>query len=183
MRLCHRDEIVQRLSSGHLVMERQSGEPVEFVDEFRIGLHLREIGEVTGPVSVARPTECRITRLGLDSCRLRAGGFYLAITDEILTWPCDMLASIHTRSTYARIGLEFLSSADVVVPGFGSSAPSPLVLEIRPALDVYGLSTTMAYAFLLAYVLDRPRATPPTSLYAAKFPLGVLSHSLGEEEG
>ena len=181
MKLCHRDEVVNYLSAGHLFMKRQSKAPIEFIDEFRIGLHLREIGEVNGPVSAARPAECGITKLTLSSCRLRAGRFYLATTDEVIAWPCDMLASIHTRSTYARIGLEFLNSADIVVPGFGSSAPAPLVLEIRPAVDVYDLSTNTAYAFLLAYVLDKPRVNPPTSKYASKFPFEELTISPVQE--
>lgn len=174
MRLCHREEVVARMSSGELVAVRRSGHPIEFVDEFRVGLHLRGIGEVLGPVSAARPGECEVRRLNLESCRLEAGKFYLAVTDECFVWPMDMLASIHTRSTYARIGLEFLGSSDIVVPGYGSSAAAPLALEIRPAVDVCDLSPDVAYSFLLAYALDRKRTMKPAARYADKFPFDAL---------
>lgn len=174
MNICHRNEVVDYIEQGCLRIERQSGLPIEFIDEFRIGLHIADIGEVLGTVSAAKPSQCKFARLDLKTCRLRAGGFYLAMTDEVLSWPLNMLASIHTRSTYARIGLEFLGSSNIVVPGYGSRQPAPLALEIRPALDVADLSAEVAYSFLLAYFLDKERASPPASEYASKFPFDVL---------
>ena len=61
---------------------------------------------------------------------LQPQAFLLACTFETIGLPADRWAVISPLSHVARFGLGIHCGADLVNPGFGASAPTPLTLEL-----------------------------------------------------
>jgi deoxycytidine triphosphate deaminase len=174
MRLCDRAEVSRMIDSGHLVIDSTSA-AVAFLDEHRIALHIAQLYEVDGDVDLSAQDPPPGRWLGIESAKLTPGGFYLGITRERLALGPGTAASLHTRSRYARLGLEMLGSSNFVVPGFGTAGPAPLVFEVSVQRPTYGLSPDAAYCFALIYEVSMPRREPNTSDYNDRFPINRLA--------
>jgi hypothetical protein len=120
------------------------------------------------------------TRLDIETSTLRPGRFYLATTRERVRLGPNYFGSVHTRSKYARVGFETLTSSNFLVPGFGSTGPAPIVLEITTRLPTSGLSRDHVYCFMLIYRGSDFR-TENTRDYLNRYPVNHISADLKEE--
>ncbi|MEU7846946.1 hypothetical protein AB0B74_21920 [Micromonospora parva] len=172
MHLCSRDDVARLRQSGELSLSMPDGAEPVFLDEHRLALHIAEIHRLTGEAVDLGDTDAASSDpLDPTDLRLDPGSFYLGITRERLTLGGGLAASLHTRSRYARLGLELLGSSNFVVPGFGSTGAAPLVFEISVKKVTQGFSPTTPYCFLLLYRLSSPRTTANSLDYRRRFPL------------
>lgn len=171
MRLCDRVEIARLVESGEIAIAADDGEGPTFLDEHRLGLHLDGLFRLDGEVDLAQSQSASVVPLQVDNAHLEPGSFYLGVSRERFRLGRGFAASLHTRSRYARLGLEVLGSSNFVVPGFGTTGPAPLVFEISVRRLTKGLDAMTAYCFLLLYHLDWPRETPNLGDYRNRFPL------------
>ncbi|MEV4703933.1 dCTP deaminase domain-containing protein [Actinoplanes sp. NPDC049316] len=171
MRMCSRDEILTLISTGKLVAQAPENDELVFLDEHRIGLHMDRLYEVSGTVHLDRPDSADLREVSMETEELTPQVLYLGVTRESFLLHGDLAATLHTRSTYARLGLELLGSSNVVVPGFGSTRAAPLIFEISVKQPTSGFRPDKAYCFMLLYQLHAPRRSPNRAPYWRRFPL------------
>jgi len=171
MRLASRSEIDKALNDGEIVIRTRDGSALEYLDEYRVVLRLERLYSVQGEVDLTRPEDLCANPLDLTSATLAPNTLYLATTREVFTLGTNFVATIHTRSKFARAGFECLISSNFVVPGFGSREPTPLVLELLARLRTRGLSPDGHYFFVLLYRLDQAGETLNQKDYWDRFPL------------
>jgi len=181
VRLCNRHEIQMLISTEKLVAQSPADDLV-FLDEHRIGLHIARLHQVSGKVDLDRPDTADIRDVSMGDEELAPNKHYLGVTREKFFLDGELAATLHTRSTYARLGLELLGSSNVVVPGFGSTTPAPLIFEISVKQPTAGFRADKAYCFMLVYQLHTPRNSPNRSPYWRRFPLQADS-ATGESRG
>lgn len=171
MHLCHRDEIERLVESDQIEIGPADGSSPSFLDEHRLGLHIARIHELVGPVDLRVPerAETRLVDPAVDA--LLPARSYLAVTLEHFRLSTGFAASIHTRSRYARIGFEALSSSNFVVPGFGCTNATPIVLELSVKQPTSGITAAGIYSFALIYRIDSPRVSPNDNRYDLRFPI------------
>ncbi|NBE79610.1 dCTP deaminase domain-containing protein [Micromonospora rubida] len=171
MHLCSRDDIGRLRKSGDLEVSTPGGTEPVFLDEHRLGMHIAELHRVEDDIDLTAPDAVRSRRLDPAGLRLEPDAFYLGVTRERFRLGGGLAASLHTRSRYARLGLELLGSSNFVVPGFGSTGAAPLVFEISVKKATQGFSSSTPYCFLLLYRLLSPRRTVNQSDYRRRFPM------------
>jgi deoxycytidine triphosphate deaminase len=171
MHLASRDEIAQAIERDELAIHTRDGSSLEFLDDYRVGLRIERLYSVAGCANLARPEELQAEELVVEEAELAPNSLYLATTREVLKLGSNFVATIHTRSRFARAGLECLVSSNFVVPGFGNRAPTPLVLELLARLHTYGLSRDDLYFFTLLYRLERGSREENDKDYWNRFPL------------
>jgi hypothetical protein len=162
------------IASNELALETP-GAPARFLDEHRLALHLDHLYHVEGEVDLSTDDPPAGRWIPLADAELVPGEFYLGVTSERIALGSGVAASLHTRSRYARLGLEVLCSSNFVVPGFGSARPAPLVFEITVRRCTTGLSSATPYCFALIYRIPSPRQEPNTADYNARFPIMHLA--------
>ncbi|MFR0355721.1 dCTP deaminase domain-containing protein [Streptomyces sediminimaris] len=167
MHLCNISEIGSLMRSGDLFIEGGH----EFLDEHRIALHMAELHEVVGDVDLRAPQHAVLKQIPLPAARLDPGSFYLGITRERFSLGMGLVASLHTRSRFARIGLETLQSSNFVVPGFGNAGPAPIIFEITVRRPTSHLAAGEAYCFANIYRIMYPRNEPNLKDYNNRFPM------------
>lgn len=86
------------------------------------------------------------------------GGFVLGRTRETITIPCDLMAFVHLRSTYARLG--FIIPPTVIDAGFHGS----ITLEISKFGLPGGVPINQRFAHIIFAKLSTPSAP-----YAGKY--------------
>jgi hypothetical protein len=173
MRLCHRDELLWLMSEGKLDIGLDDGAEPVFLDEHRLGLRIGRVYRLSGEVDLqSRRRPCaELVDLGYEP--LLPGTHYLGVSRERISLGGGYVSTIHTRSRYARLGLELLGSSNFIVPGFGTTRSTPIVFEISAALTTRGFSRDDCYAFLLVYKVDAPRQTRNFNQYFRRFPIGL----------
>ncbi|MFI0713752.1 dCTP deaminase domain-containing protein [Streptomyces inhibens] len=174
MHLCNKREIDELMAAGSLEIHPAG----HFLDEHRVALHLHELYEVVGDVDLRAPHGTAVERIALPDARLSPESFYLGVTRERLSLGLGLAASLHTRSRYARLGLETLQSSNFVVPGFGNAKPAPIVFEITVRRPTRGLDSEEVYCFLNVYRIAFPRTAPNTKDYTSRFPM-LRRHRVG----
>jgi deoxycytidine triphosphate deaminase len=171
VRLCSRDEIRTLISTGRLVVRTPGNDDLVFLDEHRVGLHIDRMYEVSGKVDLRHPEDAELREVPMGAEDLAPNTLYLGVTRESFLLQGELVATLHTRSTYARLGLELLGSSNVVVPGFGSTTAAPLIFEISVKQPTTGFRAEQAYCFMLIYELHAPRVSENRSPYWRRFPL------------
>lgn len=163
MRPCYKQCIQTREKRDGQIIFNSFGSPrILFLDDLRIGLRMRQfllqVDNAVVDLSMAeRPDNAiKVKKLALEETVLMPGLLYIAITQEEFRLPSDVLGWIYTRSKYARVGFNAVASSRVIIPGYGQTRPTPLVLELSVLRPTVGLKTDEAYAFLLLFELDEP---------------------------
>jgi hypothetical protein len=171
MRLCRRDELRWLLAQGKLGMELENGSEPVFLDEHRLGLRIGTVYRLSGEVNLQSRSRPRVELVDLTHDPLTPGTRYLGLSRERISLGDGYVSTIHTRSRYARLGLELLGSSNFIVPGFGTTGSSPIVFEMSVALTTHGFSVEDCYAFLLVYEVDAPRQSRNFNQYIRRFPI------------
>lgn len=174
--LCHRERILGLIADGALAILGNDSLAAAFLDDFRIGLRLRdEMVEIKGPVDLtSQPSVQQCHVFNTEGGILEPGHFYLGVSREKFRLPRNVYGLINTRSKYARRGLELARSSTFVIPGFGMVEPSPLVFEITVPHVLNGLTANDPYGFLLLFETDFEIATEIGS-HSDRFPMNLLS--------
>src|SRR3972149_2179113 len=149
MNLCNKARVLELVNENEIKVRNVSSIENSFIDDFRIGLKLRNnIWEIIGPVNFGNLTNIKSRELMLTETTLESRRLYLGISQAEFGLSEKILGIITTRSTYARLGLEMVRSSFIVAPGFGKSNPTPIVFEIMALHEIAGLSTSECYATL-----------------------------------
>lgn len=183
MKLCKRTEIEELRAANELNIhtnENDTDDEIRYLDEYRIGLRVEALIKLSGTVDLGRSIQAPFTHLEIETSTLEPGSFYLATTRERVRLGANYFGSVHTRSKYARVGFETLTSSNFLVPGFGSTGPAPIVLEITTKLPTSGLSRDHAYCFMLIYQGSDFRIEN-TRDYLNRYPMNHLSGDHKEE--
>lgn len=171
MRLCTKGRILDLIQSGDILVKNIDIPEHLFLDDVRVGLRLRDhLLEVCGPVNLQQPLDSiSHKKIALRDASLIPGKFYIGLSQEEFCLANDIMGFICTRSKYARTGFELAKSSVFVIPGFGNGTPTPIVFEISPDLEIYGLDTSDKYAFMLLFELSDGINLVDTE-YGSRFP-------------
>jgi deoxycytidine triphosphate deaminase len=132
----------------------------QFLDGIKIGLRVSSnLLKLPAIVDAASHEQSPLDKLDLDSTPLVAGNFYLATTIERITVSAKFFGILHTRSHWARLGLDCVGSSTYLSPGFGGGTPTPIVLELSPRVSIYNLNSSSFLAGLVLFELDTPVRT------------------------
>jgi deoxycytidine triphosphate deaminase len=164
--------IDQRLFSELRATGDIQHESCEFLDDIKIGLRINSVVLEMPETVVASDIESIHTQpVDLINTPLLARRFYLATTTEKIRVSNRILGFLHTRSRWARLGLDCLGSSNFLSPGFGGTVPVSLVLELRPALNIHHIDLKQAIAAMVLFKLDEPVVTKDSD-HHMRFPLG-----------
>ncbi len=92
--------------------------------------------EAFGSDTVNLFDECTVTEG--ESITIKPNSFLLCRTYESFMVPNDLVARLHSRSSFARLGIQVSSTSDFINPGWSGHMPlvivnsSPFPLELRP---------------------------------------------------
>lgn len=129
----------------------------QFIDGIRIGLRANSSVLTLPPTVDANNTEWpSLNCLDLSSAVLLPGHFYLATTVEKIAVSARIFGMLHTRSHWARLGLDCFGSSTHVSPGFGGGIPTSIVLELRPQVSIQNLESEVFLAGLVLFELNEP---------------------------
>jgi deoxycytidine triphosphate deaminase len=145
-------------------------ESCEFLDGIKIGLHVN--GEILQAPDVVDPSSIDASlwkRHRVKDTRLHPSQFFLATTRERIAISSRIFGQLHTRSKWARLGLDCVGSSHYVSPGFGAGRPTPVVLELAARVTIE-LPQNEPLAALILFELEHPvRSSQNDPL---RFPLG-----------
>lgn len=125
-------------------------------------------------LSALNHDETLFSPFAFERATLRPGRLYLGRSMERLSLPTNVFGFMHTRSRWARIGVDCLGSSYYVSPGFGGGTPLPLVLEIKVASRLIDFSADAPIGALVLFELDTNVATGTGNHYD-RFPLNILA--------
>ncbi len=128
----------------------------EHLDDLRIGLHIRKsiIKAAEEIIEIGDLKKQKWEKINLETNRLEKLNFYLGLTQEKLRLPDNIFGLIHSRSIFARMGLDTIQSSFFVTMGFGKIKPLPIVLELFPKLSI-NIDFTIPVAGLLLFETDK----------------------------
>jgi deoxycytidine triphosphate deaminase len=169
---------VNVIDEARFVVLRDSGEINEFdctfLDGIKIGLRIGDqLWQPQTDVEVHSGEHSQWRSRSPDSVLLEPGQFFLAVTRERISISNRIFGQLHTRSKWARLGLDCIGSSHYVSPGFGDGTPTSLVLEVVPRLSIC-LPRSDAIAALILFELDHPVRTACNN-HASQFPLNCPS--------
>lgn len=174
MKPCTKHRVLELIREGCIGLRNVSDYASVFLDDVRMGLHLRkELLEITGPVDLSAREQVSCRRLSIADMSLMPGYLYLGVSREEISLPRNIIGILNTRSKYARLGLELARSSVYVIPGFGGGNPTPIVFEIVVPVEVKGLSPDVPYGFLTFFELDDAIREIETD-HSSRFPLDLL---------
>ena len=128
----------------------------EHLDDLRIGLHIRK-NIIKAPENIIELDEVKNqkwVKINLENKKLERLNFYLGLTKEKIRLPDNIFGLIHSRSIFARVGLDTIQSSFFVTTGFGKIKPLPLVLELFPKISIK-IDFTIPVAGLLLFETDK----------------------------
>ena len=130
----NREEIVRAIQDKILVIKPFDGRRVRSVSYvLSLGRRFRRWRRLNEPIvlwSSCAASEHLEDPEEADRLALKPGEFILGCTHEKLVIPANMVGHISAISHVARFGLEVCGDANLVNPGFGTSEPSALTLEL-----------------------------------------------------
>lgn len=146
----------------------------QFLDGIKIGLRVNSsLLKLPEAVDAASYERLSLEKLNIDSTPLMAGNFYLATTIEKIAVSDRIFGVLHTRSHWARLGLDCIGSSTYLSPGFGGGAPTPLVLELSPRVSIFNINFSSFLAGLILFELDAPVRTSVGD-HPFRFPLQLI---------
>lgn len=114
-----------------------------------------DVVDPANPETIERNTE--LVETNDDFYILDSGQLVLAVTEERIAVPNDLVASIEGRSSIARMGTFIHISSGHVNPGSGKREPIPVTLEVlNMNPSPVKLYSGMRICQLLFYKMDRP---------------------------
>ena len=128
----------------------------EYLDDLRIGLRIRR-NLIKAPDDINETMELKNQKwkkIDLKKDKIERLKFYLGLTQEKITLPDNVFGLIHSRSIFARVGLDTIQSSFFVTPGFGKTKQLPLVLELFPKISIW-IDFTIPVAGLLLFETDK----------------------------
>lgn len=144
-----------------------------FLDEIRIGLTISNLIELPNKINFKSPPDSNPNELNTKNCTLEKGKYYLGITEEKLSFPNNILGIINTRSKFARIGLETVSSSWFVIPNFGIDNPTPIILEVKTFVDLYNVDFSSPVSYLLLFQIENQISKSKQKNYLDRFPFSL----------
>lgn len=131
----------------------------QFLDGIKIGLSVEKslfkLPTAIDATSLEVPCLDKV-----DLCAtLEMGSAYLGTTVEMISVSDRIFGMLHTRSYWARRGLDCVGSSTYLSPGFGSGIPTPLVLELRPRVSIRNIESSSFLAGLVLFELGEPVRT------------------------
>ncbi len=146
----------------------------QFIDGIKIGLRangsLLKLPETVNANSL--DSSC-LDKLDIQSTQLIKGNFYLATTIEKISVSDRIFGMLHTRSYWARLGLDCVGSSTYLSPGFGGGSPTPLVLELRPMVSISNIKSSSFLAGLVLFELEMAVRTGAMD-HSIRFPFQSL---------
>jgi deoxycytidine triphosphate deaminase len=127
--------------------------PLNFLDEHKIALHLHPMMKVL-PEQVDASSEMdpnSFSEIDVREATLLPGCLYLGFSTQHISLPSNVWGLLHTRSTLARLGLDFFGSSYYVSPGFGAETPTQIVYELRVSAKTKGIPVAQPVAGLLLF--------------------------------
>ncbi len=128
----------------------------EHLDDLRIGLHVRK-SIIKAPDEINELDDVKKQKwkkIDLNNDSLERLNFYLGLTQEKIRLPDNIFGLIHSRSIFARLGLDTIQSSFFVTTGFGKTKPLPLVLELFPKISIK-IDFTVPVAGLLLFETEK----------------------------
>lgn len=171
MRLLKKAELLKLIENKELVIESSLSSENLFLDELRFGLTIDEIIELKGEVDLQHFTSVETSSVNIDSLIIYPERFYIGITNQKFGLPNNLIGFIYTRSMYARVGIEFVQSSNMIIPGFGMSKSTPIILEIQSNLTTRGFTKNDIYCFVLFFEVDEAIDSNVKIDYTSRFPL------------
>ena len=176
MRLLTSRDIENLTASGDIHIDGPEG-GYTFLDDFRIGLSLRDQFDTPNPTPDIRDTPSLNTERLTDKVR-KKGDWGLCYSNERIGLGARFLGLLQTRSKYARKGLELMGSSWIVAPGFGQSEPSSIVFEVSFNADVKFNSCREHYGYMALFDVGTETMISSDD-YARRFPF-FLHHGVSE---
>jgi deoxycytidine triphosphate deaminase len=141
-----------------------------FLDGIKIGLHVSgKVLRAPDVVDASLHDTSSWKQLSIKETKLHRSEFFLATTVERIAISDRIFGQLHTRSKWARLGLDCVGSSHYVSPGFGGGKPTELVLELAPRITIE-LTQTEPLAALVLFELDHSVRVPRYD-HALRFPL------------
>jgi len=164
-----REKIEEALRLGDIKLERPNARDPTFLDDIRLGLHMAQMVETPGEeVDLQKPSQLVSAGHVTPSTHFLPARTYYFLSEEKLSLSGEYAALIQTRSKFARLGIELAGSSLFVIPGFGLTVPTHLVLETRFDRPTVGLSPEKALGYLLIFKVDPVEVSRKD--YAARLP-------------
>jgi len=117
MKLCNRDDIRSHIDGGDLRVAVACGDVV-FLDEFRIGLRLRDcVSSLDGDIDLGG-RQPPLRSFSLKERGLPAHQLILGQSVEEFSIPAGLIGFMNTRSKYARLGNPNGTIATLLTPGY-----------------------------------------------------------------
>lgn len=143
-----------------------------FLDGLKIGLRINLCAlRLPQELSVSKPGDYE--KVDLSHGMLTRGEVYLARTCEQIAVSSRVVGFLHTRSRWARLGLDCLGSSNYLSPGFGAGKPTPIVLELKPSITLRNADFNEPVAALILFHLSAPVRSGLQD-HRSRFPLDVL---------
>ncbi len=145
-----------------------------FLDDYRIGLSLQDrYSTVQGTVLLGEtpPIETR----SLYELPLEKDSWGLGYSEQAVSTPLNVFGLMHTRSKFARVGLDMMSSSSYVAPGFGSEEPAHIVFEItaRTKIDLSAVRGVPIVSMILFSFSSAADPVLSANDYTKRFPFGM----------
>lgn len=144
----------------------------QYLDGIKIGLRIDPVGHVLPAVVDLGDKGSSLEPFDVRTEAMVPGRLYLLRTEEAIALPPTIFGFMHTRSRFARLGLDFLGSSNYVAPAYGDGAPANLVLEVTCKAQTRNLPLDTAVAALVLFEVETPiRAHSATN----RFPFDGVS--------
>lgn len=128
-----------------------------YLDGLKIGLSIEPtVMKLPARICPAGDTMPSLDEVDLTRNGIESDGVFLARTRERISLSERIFGMLHTRSRWARLGLDCLGSSHYVAPGFGGGKPQSLILEIRAHAAISEFPLSEALAGLVLFELDAP---------------------------
>lgn len=137
-----------------------------YKDNFRFQFHLeRKILEYSEKIDLNHTENINFNEIDIEKVNILPNRHYLGISKERISLPPDIMGYLYTSSKFARYGIEFLKSSNIINPNFGFEKPEPIIFEISSKIEVTGLNSFESYSYCLFFNIGKSKDYIPKSQY------------------